>query len=210
MFGHGNAFKVVIPNKKGEEVEEVPSSYGEIMEDRLNSDTPEARNIKKFLEELKNRQGEEMAKNFAGVFAKALNEIDEANEYTTYRFKKFPLPANDVYWALEVIIDVMDYELDEPELAVRCRRKSDDEVVLFWSYEKFLDRLELMADWYSDMTDDGILNEQRFIDPWLDVTEFDIENQQEDRCKELEDQIEKLTAKVKELKDGKSALDKRA
>ena len=56
----------------------------------------------------------------------------------------------------------------------------------------------------------GILNEQRFIDPWLDVTEFDIENQQEDRCKELEDQIEKLTAKLKELKDGKSALDKRA
>lgn len=61
VFGHGNAFKVMIPNKQGEGEEEPASNYGDIMSDRLNSDTPDAKNILTFLEELKNRTGEAMA-----------------------------------------------------------------------------------------------------------------------------------------------------
>jgi hypothetical protein len=73
------------------------------------------------------------------------------------------------------MIDIMDYEDDEPELAVRCRNKDTDEIYFLWSYDKFLERLELMADWYDDMCDDGILNRERFIDPWLDVNDADMD-----------------------------------
>lgn len=52
VFGHGNAWKVMIPKLKTESSESDTSlGYGNVMLDRLNSDTPEARNMKKYLQE---------------------------------------------------------------------------------------------------------------------------------------------------------------
>ena len=49
--------------------------------------------------------------------------MDEANEYTTTRYKLKPKKEYNVYFSLEVMVDVMNYEKDDPELAYRCRDK---------------------------------------------------------------------------------------
>jgi len=61
VFGHGNAFWVMIPNKSNEGLEEekLENEYEAIMKDRLNSDTPLTNNIKKYLKELLMRIGPE-------------------------------------------------------------------------------------------------------------------------------------------------------
>jgi hypothetical protein len=71
------------------------------------------------------------------MFKKTLDELDEANEYTRFRYTKYPLPRNNVVFTIEVMIDVLSYHVDDPEIAIRCRRKRDQEVLFLWSYEKF-------------------------------------------------------------------------
>lgn len=172
VFGHGNSFKIMIPLKASEGVEEKTTlnEYELIMKDRLNADTPLTNNIKKYLDELLHRIGAEKLKKFVLAFEKGLDDLDEANEYTAQRFKLKPTKEHDVYFSIEVMVDVMDYDEDEPEFAFRCRDKQTNEVLFLWSHEKFLDRLEMMRDWYSDIMDDGVSNRERFIDPWVDVT----------------------------------------
>ena len=72
VLGHGNAWRMIIPALAGEERKEDEASgwlgYGDIMEDRLNSDTPEARNIRKYLDELKERLGEVKTRKFVELF----------------------------------------------------------------------------------------------------------------------------------------------
>ena len=169
------------------------------MTDRLNSNTPETNNIKKYLAELASRLGEEKAMKFTEMFAKALDELDEANMYSDFRYKKFPEDKNNVKFTLEVMVDINDYAEDDPELAVRCRHKEKGDVIFLWSYEKFLERLDLMRDWYDDAGDDGIINRERFVDPWMDVTEADVQEKEEDRERENEDQIKKLKIKIAHL-----------
>ena len=71
VFGHGNAFKVMIPLKQDEADEEDAemAGYNAIMKDRLNSDTPMTNNIKKYLKECERRIGEEDTKKFVEMFA---------------------------------------------------------------------------------------------------------------------------------------------
>ncbi|PCI27702.1 hypothetical protein COB52_04480 [Candidatus Kaiserbacteria bacterium] len=139
------------------------------MDDRLNSDTPEANNIKRFLDDCKGRLGEAKTMQFAVILKQALDQLDEANEYTRFRFFKFPLPKNDVIFTLEVMIDVTTYTIDDPEVAIRCRNRNTNEVLFLWSFEKFQERLDMMADWYADFIDDGIINRDRFADPWSNL-----------------------------------------
>ena len=114
------------------------------MKDRLNSDTPLTNNIKRYLKELLDRIGADPQRKFVTVFEKGLDDLDEANEYTTARYKIKQKKENNIYFSLEVMVDVMNYEKDDPELAFRCRDKQTNEVLFLWSHEKFLDRLELM------------------------------------------------------------------
>ena len=186
VIGHGNAFKVIIPKKADEAPEEDESlgAYGSVMSDRLNSDNPLTNNIKRFLNDLDHRCGREMMQKFSAIFAQALDTLDEVNEITKYRYEKFPKPENNVYFTLEVMIDILDYEEDEPELAVRCRDKVTDEVLFLWPFEKLLQRLTMMQDWYDDMEDDGILNRERFCDPWLDISEEAVDDNKEQQILE--------------------------
>jgi hypothetical protein len=142
---------------------------------------------------MKARLGDEKLQKFVELFKTALDDLDEANEYSRVRYLKFPLLKNNVYFTIEVMVDVMTFEFDDPEIAIRCRHNTGTQVtnslstlsyasmnqdnsnVLFlWSYEKFKERVELMAEWYSDLMDDGILNRERYFDPWIDFNDEDI------------------------------------
>lgn len=90
------------------------------------------------------------------MFEQGLDDLDEANEYTDVRlklFEKLDKKAQEqtfnkntpnVYFSLEVMVDVAKYEEDDPELAFRMRDKKTHQVKYLWSHEKFLERLELM------------------------------------------------------------------
>lgn len=180
------------------------------MADRLNSDTPMTNNIRLYLKELEGRIGEEKTKKFVTMFGDILDKLDEANQYTDYRFKKFPDKENNVKFTLEVMVDIMDFEDDDPEFAVRCRDKDTDEVKFLWSYEKFLERLDLMRDWYDDLQDDGILNRVRFVDPWSNVSGQDSSDRQDSWMREHEEQIKRIKEKLELLKKRKGNLDKQS
>lgn len=201
----------MIPNKSNEGLEEekLENEYEAIMKDRLNSDTPLTNNIKKYLKELLMRIGPEQQKKFVFAFEKGLDDLDEANEYTAHRYKLKPKKENNVYFSIEVMVDVMNYEKDDPELAFRCRDKQTNEVLFLWSHEKFLDRLELMRDWYSDIMDDGVSNRERFIDPWIDVsTQEEVDNQLNNE-EVIKDQIQKLKKLIKECEEQEKVLSKK-
>lgn len=91
-----------------------------------------------------------------------------------------------------------------------------DEIIYLWDYGKFKERVDMMQQWYTDIADDGILNNQSFIDPWNDVTDGNIKEQQEDEFLSIEDQYTKLKtlvdglkSKIKDLEGQKSAFYKK-
>jgi hypothetical protein len=133
IFGHGNSFKVVIgsdPNKGVVQTE--ATDYNSILQDRLSNDSPEAKNMRKYLEEMRERIGEIKSMRFVRAFQQALGELDEANEYSKARYTAFPLDKNNVFFTIEIMIDIKDYEEDDPEIAIRCRHKSTNEVLYLW------------------------------------------------------------------------------
>ena len=130
VFGHGNSWKIIIPKLQTQTAKSEDFSYGEIMNDRLNSDTPEAKNIKAYLDELRERAGESKAKVFANLFSEALDLVDEANEYSKYRYHHLKNKKFKVYFTIEVMVDIMHYEDDEPEIAIRLRFKETGNFII--------------------------------------------------------------------------------
>ena len=60
VLGYGNAFKIIIPLQKNEiKKDEDVSGYNMILRDRLSNYTPKAKNMRKFLEEINQRLGEQ-------------------------------------------------------------------------------------------------------------------------------------------------------
>ena len=49
-----------------------------------------------------------------------------------------------------------------------------------------------MQQWYADIQDDGVLNNEGYFDPWNEVTEGNIKDQREDEFLSLEEQYAKL------------------
>lgn len=150
------------------------------MKDWLNSDTPLTNNIWKYIKELETRISAENVKKFVLMFEQGLDDLDEANEYTKLRLEivklldknakvdpEFVKNTWDVYFSLEVMVDVATYDQDDPELAYWMRDKKDDRVLLLWSHEKFKERLELMWEWHADLQTNNV--KTRIIDPWMDV-----------------------------------------
>ena len=198
IFGHGNSFKVIIPAHKEEVKEQEVNDYSQILQDRLLNDTIEAQNMRKYLEEMRERLGEKKGMQFVLAFQQALDELDEANEYSRTRYLAFPLDKNNVNFAVEIMIDIKEYETDDPEIAIRCRHKRTNEIIFLWSYEKFKSRLELMAEWYNDLKDDGVLDKEYNIDPWIDISDNDIKQKVDEQKDVTEDKIKKLKAKFAE------------
>lgn len=48
--------------------------------------------------------------------------IDEANEFTSLRYKKFPLRERNIEFSLQIVIDIKNYN-KAPELAAVCKHK---------------------------------------------------------------------------------------
>lgn len=122
VFGVKNMFKVIIPKQKTPEDEKTSdvTDYDTILQHRLNNNSPEAACMRKYLEETRERIGEVKSSAFVRIFEKALLRLDEANEYTRARYVAFPLNRNYVYFSIEIMIDVLNYDSDEPEIAIRC------------------------------------------------------------------------------------------
>ena len=85
---------------------------------------------------------------------------------------------------------MLTYDHDDPEIGIRCRNSTSKEVRFLWSWEKFLDRLDLMKEWYADLMDDGIINREHPIDPWSNITEADIEHKKKMDQDSIQDQLE--------------------
>ena len=49
----------------------------------------------------------------------------------------FNEPQNNVYFTLEVMVDVMDYQKDDPEIAVKMRSRDTNKIIGLWDYGKF-------------------------------------------------------------------------
>ncbi len=94
--------------------------------------------------------------------------------------------TQDVYFSLEVMVDVASYEIDDPELAYRIRDKKTNSVIHLWSHEKFKERLELMRDWHADM-EDGVANKIRINDPWQDIMDGDEQDLEETQLMNIDE-----------------------
>lgn len=119
-------------------------------------------------------------------------QLDECNEYTRARYVAFPLNRNYIYFTIEVMIDVLKYDQDEPEIAIRCRSSKTHEVLYLWSYEKFRDRLDFMREWYADLMDDGIINREHIMDPWSNIKDSDIKILKEEEKGNIDERLKKL------------------
>ena len=110
---------------------------------------------------------------FREKFKNRLQSIDEANEYTQMRYKKYPLKERNLQFKVNVIIDISNYLQAEPKLIIMCIQKATKEVQFVWSDEKFQDRLDDMVEWYSDVDSKRQTNDSTYyeFDPWFDVTD---------------------------------------
>lgn len=111
------------------------------MDDRLNSNSIEAKNTKVFLQELQQRLDKSTFARFLDKFKNTYDDIDEANDYTAFRYKKYPLKNKNIHFRVNVIIDIHNYIKGEPSLIILCEHKETKEVVFIWSEEKFQARL---------------------------------------------------------------------
>jgi hypothetical protein len=48
-----------------------------------------------------------------------------------------------------------------------------------------------MADWYCDFMDDGILNRDRYVDPWTDITDKDFKSMKEEENQTIQQKLAK-------------------
>ncbi|CAI2380488.1 unnamed protein product [Moneuplotes crassus] len=201
IFGHGNAFKVIMGNDQNRGDPQRLSGYDAILQDRISNDTPEAISMRGYLRELNERIGQKKAMRFIRALQQALDELDEINEYSKARYMAFPLEKNNLYFKIKIMIDITAYEQDIPEFAYVCKHKKTEKFLFLWSYEKFKQRLELMAEWYSDLRDGGTLDKAHIFDPWLEISDEEIKKNAEDRNQGTGDRLQKLRETIETEKE---------
>jgi hypothetical protein len=59
--------------------------------------------------------------------------VDEANEYTFHRYKKFPLKSKNLHFRINAVIDIENYMKGVPELIILCEHKETKEVLFVWT-----------------------------------------------------------------------------
>ena len=99
------------------------------------------------------------------------------------------------------MVDIKEYEVHDPEIVVRCRSRNTNEILFLWSYIKFKQRLELMTEWYADLKDDGVLNKDYTIDPWIDISDEDIKRKVDEQKEMANDKINKLKQRLENEKE---------
>lgn len=105
-------------------------------------------------------------------FKGAFNDIDEANDYTNFRYKKYPLTSRNILFRINVIIDIHNYQKGEPSLIILCEHKETQDIEFIWSEEKFQARLAEMQSWYADVSGGGQTQSSFYeFDPWFDAND---------------------------------------
>ena len=79
--------------------------------------------MKQFLVELQQRLDKHNFAKFLEKFRSTFNDVDEMNEYTFQRYRKFPLKSKNVYFRLKTVIDIENYMKGVPELLIVCEHK---------------------------------------------------------------------------------------
>ncbi len=125
--------------------------YGEFLDDRLSDDTPQSKNTKIFLKELEQRLGKGDFARFLDKFKSFYHDVDEANLYTSFRYKKYPLSDRNIYFRINTILDIQNYTKSIPKLIILCAHKDTNETQYIWSENKFQARLGAMETWYADV-----------------------------------------------------------
>jgi hypothetical protein len=83
--------------------------YGEYLDDKMAANTIEAKSLKTFLMELQHRLDKHLFAKFVEKFKNMLQDVDEMNEYTFLRYKKFPLKTKNVHFKADVLVDIENY-----------------------------------------------------------------------------------------------------
>ena len=126
-LGHANNFKLIIPGKGT--MDDLRQSfvgggkYGEYLDDKLSTGTIEAKSMKTFLSELEHRLEKHLFAKFLEKFKNFFEDVDEANEYTFHRYKKFPLKSKNLHFRINAVIDIENYMKGVPELIILCEHK---------------------------------------------------------------------------------------
>jgi len=77
IFGHGNAFKVIMGNDPNRGDHQRSGGYDAILQDRISNDTPESISMRGYLRELTERIGQKKTMKFVRQLQQALDELDE-------------------------------------------------------------------------------------------------------------------------------------
>ena len=109
-LGHANNFKLIIPGKStADDLRQsmaFTGQFGEYLDDKLAAKTIEAKSMKQFLMELQQRLEKHLFNKFIQKFQGILQDVDEMNEYTFLRYRKFPLKTKNVSFKLNVLVDI--------------------------------------------------------------------------------------------------------
>lgn len=55
------------------------------------------------------------------------------NEYTFQRYRKFPLAVKNLYFRINVVIDIQNYMKGLPQLIILCEHKQTRQVLFVWT-----------------------------------------------------------------------------
>ena len=135
-LGHGNHFKLIVPGKSGPDemrTSSVGGQFGEYIDDKLSANTIEAKSMRQFLVEMQQRLDKHLFGKFLEKFKGTLEDIDEMNEYTHERYKKFPLSSKNLYFRIQTLIDPENYMKALPQIAVICEHKETKDMLYLWS-----------------------------------------------------------------------------
>ena len=136
-LGHANNFKLIIPGKASADDELRQSmtggQFGEYIDDKLSANTIEAKSMKTFLMEMQQRMDKHLFSRFLEKFKRTFEDIDEMNEYTFQRYRKFPLKNKNLYFRINTVVDIENYMKAVPELVIICEHKETKERYYLWS-----------------------------------------------------------------------------
>ena len=141
--------------------------FGEYIDDKISANTIEAKSMKQFLVDLQQRLDKHNFAKYLEKFRTTFNDVDEMNQYTFQRYRKFPLKSKNVHFRLKTVIDIENYMKGVPELLIVCEHKETKEPLFAWTQEKFQDRLADMQDWYVGSNQVNSSIDSHDFDPWF-------------------------------------------
>ena len=69
---------------------------------------------------MQQRMDKHLFSRFLDKFKSFYEEVDEMNEFTIQRYKKFPLKSKNIYFRINTVVDIENYMRSVPELVVIC------------------------------------------------------------------------------------------